>query len=109
MSLEPLQIENTLDREATMRFMARPPRVIVQENHGIVTLGHSIEAVMAAIFDGGKSGWHLGLRGGVLRTSLHDPGTGRAHFNRLNPLTPHPASPMRWHGNIETVNDQIMP
>jgi rhamnose utilization protein RhaD (predicted bifunctional aldolase and dehydrogenase) len=39
-------------REHTERFLndfGRPPRVILMENHGIITLGRSIEAVLSAM------------------------------------------------------------
>ncbi len=39
-------------REQTEKFLhavGRPPRVILMENHGIITLGHSIEAVLSAM------------------------------------------------------------
>lgn len=39
-------------REQTQKFIAdfgRPPRVVLLENHGIITLGRSVEAVLAAM------------------------------------------------------------
>ncbi len=37
------------ETEEFIRNMGRPPRVILMENHGIITLGRSVEAVMSAM------------------------------------------------------------
>jgi rhamnose utilization protein RhaD (predicted bifunctional aldolase and dehydrogenase) len=46
----PLAQEIRCQTEAFMKKHRRPPRVLLLENHGIITLGGTAEAVMAAMF-----------------------------------------------------------
>jgi ribulose-5-phosphate 4-epimerase/fuculose-1-phosphate aldolase len=46
--------------EAFIKKHRRPPRVLLLENHGIITLGGTAEAVLAAMFMAEKAAtiWH---------------------------------------------------
>ena len=65
-------------RTETKKFMAeyqRPPRVVLLENHGIITLGGTVEAVLAAMFMAEKAAtiWvnASGLGGPTFLTPAH--------------------------------------